>query len=399
MTEFLLEPQGEKKIEDIDDENFFLKIKENEIIYRSEVEKYTVIKCLGTGSYGQVFKIKDSEDNVFALKIFKNKRSYYYHGLSEAYFLEKIKNSSDSYLFVEMIDNFVYKNHFCIRQEILGKNLYEILKITKFKGFDHTVTKKIGFQILLGLKALRKMNMVHCDIKPENILISDLENLQIKIIDFGNAYEDDNQGNFYIQSRFYRAPEVILGVYYGSGIDIWSFGCMLYELFIGYALFPGKNNEDQICRINYCLGEIPNFMLEYGVNSSKYNFNNISAENKYLAISQLKERIFRRDSNFVENEKLFDFIIFILIINPLERPTVFECLEHCYFDISESQENEILLRRESALEIERLQPNPVPEEDLNSQRKSIYEIEKLYENDAKNKRKYSVYEKENRRKS
>ena len=106
--------------------------------------------------------------------------------------------------------------------------------------------------MLTSLRALRKLRIVHCDLKPENILLRQPNKSGIKIIDFGSSCFEDERVYTYIQSRFYRSPEVILGLPYDSGIDMWSFGCILAELYTGYPLFPGENEMEQLA----CIMEI-----------------------------------------------------------------------------------------------------------------------------------------------
>lgn len=72
----------------------------------------------------------------------------------------------------------------------------------------------------------------------------------IKVIDFGSSCFEDERMYTYIQSRFYRSPEVILGIPYGRPIDMWSFGCILAELYTGYPLFPG---QDEVEQLNYIM--------------------------------------------------------------------------------------------------------------------------------------------------
>eukprot|EP00882_Tetradesmus_deserticola_P030836 GHRQ01034808.1.p2 GENE.GHRQ01034808.1~~GHRQ01034808.1.p2 ORF type:complete len:139 (-),score=25.81 GHRQ01034808.1:49-465(-) len=86
---------------------------------------------------------------------------------------------------------------------------------------------------------MRRQKLIHCDLKPENVLLVAPQRSAIKVIDFGSSCFVDEQMYTYVQSRFYRSPEVILGLPYGCEIDIWSFGCILAELFMGYPLFPG----------------------------------------------------------------------------------------------------------------------------------------------------------------
>jgi dual specificity tyrosine-phosphorylation-regulated kinase 2/3/4 len=71
----------------------------------------------------------------------------------------------------------------------------------------------------------------------------------IKVIDFGSSCFQDERIYTYIQSRFYRAPEIILGIPYTPAIDMWSFGCILVELFTGYPIFPGENEQEQLSLI------------------------------------------------------------------------------------------------------------------------------------------------------
>ncbi len=82
---------------------------------------------------------------------------------------------------------------------------------------------------------------MHCDLKPENILLKNIKKSGLKIIDFGSSCFEFERMYTYIQSRFYRSPEVILGLAYGMPIDMWSFGCILAELYVGFPLFPGEN--------------------------------------------------------------------------------------------------------------------------------------------------------------
>ncbi len=86
--------------------------------------------------------------------------------------------------------------------------------------------------------------MIHCDLKPENILLKQANKSGIKIIDFGSSCLWNQRIYTYIQSRFYRAPEIILGIPYTCAIDMWSFGCILAELYSGYPLFPGESETD-----------------------------------------------------------------------------------------------------------------------------------------------------------
>jgi dual specificity tyrosine-phosphorylation-regulated kinase 2/3/4 len=94
---------------------------------------------------------------------------------------------------------------------------------------------------LQGLLFLEKAKIIHCDLKPENILLKQANKSGIKIVDFGSSCFENERIYTYIQSRFYRAPEIILGLPYSMPIDMWSLGCIMSELYMGYPIFPGEN--------------------------------------------------------------------------------------------------------------------------------------------------------------
>ena len=97
----------------------------------------------------------------------------------------------------------------------------------------------------------------HCDRKPENILLTTPGRSAIKLVDFGSSCFDAQPVYAYIQSRFYRAPEVLLGRPYFCAIDIWSLGCVLAELFTGNPLFAGESEVEQLCCVMEVLGPPP----------------------------------------------------------------------------------------------------------------------------------------------
>jgi serine/threonine protein kinase len=132
------------------------------------------------------------------------------------------------------------------------------------------LVKHFTKQILDGLAILEKIQLIHCDIKPENILLIDSKSSKLKLIDFGSACFENQTVYTYIQSRFYRSPEVIVGTPYNSRIDMWSLGCVAAELLLGLPLFPGHSEYDQMCRIVEMLGNPPDSILLRGKSTGKY---------------------------------------------------------------------------------------------------------------------------------
>lgn len=145
----------------------------------------------------------------------------------------------------------------CLVFELMSHSLYDLLRVTNLGGVSVKLVRKFSVQILRALEYIASRGIIHCDMKPENVLLCHSERSAVKIIDFGSACKVGKQQFSYVQSRFYRAPEVMLGLHYGTAIDMWSAGCMLYELRTGKPLFTGWSEHDQLFRIQTSLGKVP----------------------------------------------------------------------------------------------------------------------------------------------
>lgn len=141
-------------------------------------------------------------------------------------------------------------------------NLYDQIKENNFMGLSLKLIRKYAIQMLNSLKILKQHSIVHCDLKPENILVEDMKKGIIKVIDFGSSCFENEQIYTYIQSRFYRAPEIMLGIHYTTAIDIWSFGCILAELFTGFPLYPGESEPEQMSLIMEINSRPPSSLLK-----------------------------------------------------------------------------------------------------------------------------------------
>lgn len=213
------------------------------------------------------------------MKIIKNKKAHNCQALIELRILEFLNNKvdvNDCYHIIRKFDHFYYKNHLCIVFELLNENLYELLKQNYFQGLSLNSIRFILKQILEALLQLQKADLIHCDLKPENILLKiekEKENkheILIKVTDFGSACFKDNTFFTYIQSRYYRAPETIIGYPYSLEIDMWSLGCIAAELYLGEPLFPGSSEYDQLSKIVNFIEDLPVHMLKVGKNTKKY---------------------------------------------------------------------------------------------------------------------------------
>ncbi|XP_072982972.1 dual specificity protein kinase YAK1 homolog isoform X1 [Typha latifolia] len=237
---------------------------------------YTVKDMLGQGSFGQVAKCWDAETNNYvAVKIIKNQPAYYGQALVEVEILKMLNQKidpDDQHHIVRILDHFVCHHHLCITFELLSFNLFELIKMNGLKGLSLSLVQNFSKQILHALIVMKDAGIIHCDLKPENILISASVKLpKIKVIDFGSACMERQTIYTYIQSRHYRSPEVLLGHPYTTSIDMWSFGCIVAELFLGLPLFPGASEYDLLKRMIEILGrQPPDYLLGNAKKTSKF---------------------------------------------------------------------------------------------------------------------------------
>ena len=227
--------------------------------------RYEILGVLGKGSFGVVTKCYDwKTKQIVALKIIRNKKRFHQQALVEVKLLEHLKRKDvdGTASVIHITSHFYFRNHMCITFELLSINLYELIKANKFQGLSLVQVRRLAVQLLLTLRFLRKLRVIHCDLKPENILLKAPNKSSIKVIDFGSSCFEDERVYTYLQSRFYRAPEVILGLPYDTAIDMWSFGCILAELYTGYPIFPGENEVEQMACIQEVIGLPPRGMVD-----------------------------------------------------------------------------------------------------------------------------------------
>lgn len=222
--------------------------------------RYKIVSTLGKGAFGDCFKAYDFKRRMYvALKIIRNEQRFHRQAKVEVNVLDMLTaaDQDDQYSLVHKIDHFLFRNHLCITFEMLGNDLYSELRAGGFAGFPQTEVRDISGDILRCLELLSRMQVVHADLKPENILLRNelaavdgagagaaTSTSRCKVIDFGSSCFAHGKIHTYIQSRYYRSPEIVLGLGYGAAIDMWSLGCILVELDAGVPLFSAKNEQD-----------------------------------------------------------------------------------------------------------------------------------------------------------
>jgi len=276
--------------------------------------RFEVKETLGSGTFGRVVKCVDhdvrshdectGQKRTVAIKIIKNKEEYRLQAKTEVAVLEAIESARidlaedhDKRVTVEVgeekrarmkenadcvvraIEHFNFRTHACIVFELLHCNLYEWMVEQRFAGASERMCKTVAKQLARALSFLKSLGIIHCDVKPENILLErrngmtrqpnsllklpypstaragssstqkyDAGNIRVKLIDFGSSCFANLPRIYpYVQSRFYRAPEVMLrDREYDQSIDMWSFACVLAELKRGSPIWPGTDEAEQL---------------------------------------------------------------------------------------------------------------------------------------------------------
>ena len=231
-------------------------------------DRYVVMHTLGRGMFSSVIRAKDTQTGqLVAIKITRNNDTMRKAGFKEISILETLgaADPTDTKHMIRLLTSFEHKGHLCLVFENLSLNLRELLKkFGRDVGLNIKAIRSYAQQLFLGLSLLRKCGIIHADLKPDNVLCSD-NHAHIKICDLGSAAPvTDNEIAPYLVSRFYRAPEIMLGIDYDTGIDVWSIGCTLFELYTGKILFTGRNNNGMLKAIMECRGPFPNKLLRRG---------------------------------------------------------------------------------------------------------------------------------------
>ncbi|KAJ0069584.1 hypothetical protein NL108_010409, partial [Boleophthalmus pectinirostris] len=321
--------QGAPQNSGYDDEHgSYIRVLHDHIGYRFEV-----LEVIGKGSFGQVLKCLDHKNNeLVAIKMIRNKKRFHHQALVELKILDVLKKKDKDNLHnvIHMKEYFYFRNHLCISFELLGVNLYELIKKNNFQGFSLALIRRFTHALLRCLQMLHKEKIIHCDLKPENILLSQRGPGNIKVVDFGSSCYEQQRVYTYIQSRFYRSPEVILGHPYSMAIDMWSLGCILAELYTGYPLFPGESEVEQIACIMEVLGMPPNDFVQsasrrrlfFDSKGNPRNITNSKGKKRRPGSKEMSEALKTNDALFL------DFIQRCLTWDPTKRMTPDEGLQH-----------------------------------------------------------------------
>ena len=207
-------------------------------------DRYRILREVGVGTFGRVLECLDLRNSqrhngagVVAIKVVRDVKRYYDSALIEADIVEDVNRRGGRGVShcARMFDTFSFSGHYCMVFEKLGPSLYDWLKAQNYRPFPMECVRDFAKQLLETVEFLHGMDLIHTDLKPENILLVDHRQInrmgslvpastRIKVIDFGGATYDNEKKSSVVNTRQYRAPEVILGTGWGKSSDLWSVG-------------------------------------------------------------------------------------------------------------------------------------------------------------------------------
>ncbi|ORZ34863.1 kinase-like domain-containing protein [Catenaria anguillulae PL171] len=288
------------------------------------MENYDKLSPIGEGTYGVVMKCRHRESGqIVAIKKFKESdddAQIRKTALREVRMLKQLKHEN----IVNLFDVFRRKGKLYLVFEHVDHTILEDLEkhpngLSDHR--DHGVVRKVMYQLLRAVDYLHSHNVIHRDIKPENILVT--SSGIIKLCDFGFARTLGANYTDYVATRWYRAPELLVGdTEYGKPVDMWAVGCIFSEILTGQPLFPGDSDIDQLYRIMKCLGQLTRRHMEIFLKNPLFVGLRLPDIGKLTPLESKLPHISSHAMAFLKSS---------LIYNPEERATAKQLLADPYF--------------------------------------------------------------------
>ncbi|KAL3989309.1 Protein kinase domain family protein [Acanthocheilonema viteae] len=317
--------------------------------------RYEIVRTLGEGTFGKVVQVKDStkDGRQFALKVIKNVSKYREAARLEINVLNKLqeKDPNGKFLVIQLLDNFDYHGHVCLLFELLGLSVFDFMKANNYQAYPMEQARYIAYQLCYAVKFMHDNRLTHTDLKPENILFLNssyrvvedgkkkrplriIDDASVRLIDLGSATFDHEHHSTIVSTRHYRAPEVILELGWSQPCDVWSIGCILFELYLGITLFQTHDNREHLAMMERILGTLPYRMCRKSKTKYFYHgrldWNEKTQAGQYVR-DNCKPLSRYMKSNDPEDVELFDIISEMLTYEPSQRITLGSALDHRYF--------------------------------------------------------------------
>lgn len=350
--------------------------------------RYEVKELLGDGTFGRVLLADDlRQKRQVAIKIIRDVEKYTRNAQREAEILEDIRQADPKRAAgcVRLYETFFYDTEdgarlFCLACEVLGMSLYDLIKLNRYRGLWVQDAQSIAEQCLRALNFLHTdLKLTHTDLKLENILLASSEppepadfpreaswqdahqkdgssssrrthqyvrptSARIKLIDFGNATYELEHHSSIINTRQYRAPEVILDLGWNERSDLWSIGCIVMELYTGGLLFRTHESLEHLALIEQIAERFPErmlqkaksvqqgrFVLEEGASSLHWRLRWPEGAPSSDSVQKVRQKQALHKLIEKQHRALADFAASLLIVDPSRRPSARTALVHPFF--------------------------------------------------------------------
>eukprot|EP01083_Nonionella_stella_P094097 263938_1 len=320
----------------------FVHFVEGNVLCSTNRIKYSMMSDIGHGTYSRVFQCKRMDDNKeYAIKVIRNLETYRMAAMHEIDILKHIKvnDVDDTSCCIHILDAGLYHGHPMFVFPLLSNSLRS--SITPHNPFTHQQIIKLMWQMCHAIDFIHSLRIINTDLKPNNIMFvnedSEWTDLKIKIIDFGAAVCDkrkDQKHHHMIQTREYRAPEVICGLEWSFEVDMWSLGCILGELVCCKLLFPSHSNANHLHQIIECIGTPPTHLC--GVIEDDVDFDNLNSKSNNLRSHFGLTNNQESRSEQYSNSNLYDLCTRMLCWDAKKRITAKQALQHPVFREYES---------------------------------------------------------------
>uniref|UniRef100_A0A3B3ZKL1 Protein kinase domain-containing protein n=1 Tax=Periophthalmus magnuspinnatus TaxID=409849 RepID=A0A3B3ZKL1_9GOBI len=281
-----------------------------------EIPRVVTFIFLGEGAYGKVFKCFNSTTKeVGAVKVFEDD----YEMQVELDNIQHLSNiDPDEANIIKYIEHFIFEKYHCIVYEILDCSLLD-LAMNRPGTLSPSEMRPVAQQLLVAFKALKEAQIVHGDLKPDNIMLVNHQEqpFKVKLIDFGcGGFISDLEQGMDMMCDGYRAPEVTLGAPLSKALEMWSLGCCLGEGFLGCQLFSDVSFYDHLRTIIHLLGQPSDEIFKSPI--------------EYQATNWKKPEVSECELDQFSNleEVFLDFLKNLLHVDPEKRLTVGQALRH-----------------------------------------------------------------------